>query len=94
MKLDGNGTRFIAVAALATIGLLTLVSGVYAADKLRVATGGFSPSVPPFFTFAKAQLLRQDIEIEDVLMSGGSLSAQALASGQVKIVLTTGAVVP
>jgi NitT/TauT family transport system substrate-binding protein len=65
-----------------------------AAEKVRVATGGFSPSVPPYFTYAKSALLKQDIEIEDVLMSGGSLSAQALASGQVKVVLTTGAVVP
>jgi ABC-type nitrate/sulfonate/bicarbonate transport system substrate-binding protein len=66
----------------------------HAADKMRVATGGFSPSVPPFVSFAKPFLLKQDIEIEDILMSSGSLSAQALASGQVKIVLTTSAVVP
>jgi len=65
-----------------------------AAEKVRVAAGGFSPSVPPYFTYGKAVLLKQDIEIEDVLMSSGSLSAQALASGQVKVVLTTGAVVP
>ena len=63
-----------------------------AADKLRVATGGYSPSVPPYFTFAAPFLRRQDIEIEDILMSSGSLSAQALASGAVKVVLTTGAV--
>jgi NitT/TauT family transport system substrate-binding protein len=61
---------------------------------MRVATGGFSPSVPPFVSFAKPHLLKQDLEIEDVLMSSGSLSAQALASGQVKIILTTSAVVP
>lgn len=66
----------------------------YGVDKVRVATGGFSPSVPPYFTYAKSALLKQDLEIEDVLMSSGSLSAQALASGQVKVVLTTGAVVP
>ncbi len=67
---------------------------VHGADRVRVATGGFSPSVPPYFTWAKSALLKQDIEIEDVLMGSGSLSAQALASGQVKVVLTTGAVVP
>ena len=69
-------------------------SAAFAVDILRVATGGFSPSVPAFFTFAKPQLQKQDIEIEDILMSSGSLSAQALASGQVKVLLTTGAVVP
>ena len=74
--------------------LVLLASMGHAADKMRVATGGFSPSVPPFVSFAKPFLLKQDIEIEDILMSSGSLSAQALASGQVKIVLTTSAVVP
>ena len=76
-----------------TIALLTSLSG-HAADKLRIATGGFSPSVPPFVSFAKTQLLKQDIEVEDILMSGGSLSAQTLAAGQVKIIVTTSAVVP
>ncbi len=71
-----------------------VISLAHAADRVRVATGGFSPSVPPYFTYAKSVLLKQDIEIEDVLMGSGSLSAQALASGQVKVVLTTGAVVP
>jgi ABC-type nitrate/sulfonate/bicarbonate transport system substrate-binding protein len=66
----------------------------HAAEKLRVATGGFSPSVPPFVSFAKPFLLKQDIDVEDVLMSSGTLSAQTLASGQVKIIVTTSAVVP
>ncbi len=80
---------------LSLLSLIVLLSlPVCATDKLRVATGGFSPSVPPFFTYAKSALLKQEIEVEDVLMSSGSLSAQALASGQVKIILTTGAVVP
>ena len=83
------------IKVILAIAVVLLVSSLgQAADKLRVATGGFSPSVPPFFTYAKPQMLKQDIEIEDVLMSSGSLSAQAMASGQVKIVLTTGAVVP
>ena len=78
-----------------TIAAVLLASSLgHAAEKLRVATGGFSPSVPPFISFAKPQLLKQDLDIEDVLMSGGSLSAQVLASGQVKIILTTSAVVP
>lgn len=76
-----------------TIAVLTSSSGL-AADKLRVATGGYSPSVPPFVSFARPFLLKQDIDVEDILMSSGSLSAQTLASGQVKIVVTTSAVVP
>jgi NitT/TauT family transport system substrate-binding protein len=80
------------IFALTMISLASSLS--HAADKMRVATGGFSPSVPPFVSFAKPHLLKQDLEIEDVLMSSGSLSAQALASGQVKIILTTSAVVP
>src|SRR5258706_13341719 len=66
----------------------------YGAEKLRVATGGFLPSVPPFVSFAKPFLLKQDIDVEDVLMSSVTLSAQTLASGQVKIIITTSAVVP
>ncbi len=69
-----------------------LPSGVPGRDMMRVATGGYSPSVPPYFTFAAPFLRQQDIEIEDILMSSGFLSAQALASGAVKVVLTTGAV--
>ena len=80
------------LVAIASVSLASSLG--HSAEKLRVATGGFSPSVPPFISFAKPQLIRQDFEIEDVLMSSGSLSAQALASGQVKIVLTTSAVVP
>lgn len=74
--------------------LLVVSSLGHAADKMTVATGGFSPSVPPYVSFAKPHLLKQDIEVEDVLMSSGTLSAQTLASGQVKIIVTTSAVVP
>lgn len=81
------------VAWSVTIAMLASSLG-HAAEKMRVATGGFSPSVPPFVSFAKQHLFKQDIEIEDILMSSGSLSAQTLASGQVKIIVTTSAVVP
>jgi len=84
-------TRTVLIA----MGVIVLASAsVFAADKLRVVTGGFSPSVPPFVTFAKAQMLKQDLEIEDVMMNSGTLAAQTLASGQVKIIVTTSAVVP
>ncbi|MGE5302517.1 MAG: ABC transporter substrate-binding protein [Alphaproteobacteria bacterium] len=87
--------RATRIVTAITAGLLSFVAlKAHSAEKVRVATGGFSPSVPPYFTYAKSALLKQDIEIEDVLMGSGSLSAQALASGQVKVVLTTGAVVP
>ena len=83
----GFGACSLAVALLASsIG--------HGAEKLRIATGGFSPSVPPFVSFAKGQMVKQDIEVEDILMSSGTLSAQTLASGQVKIIVTTSAVVP
>jgi NitT/TauT family transport system substrate-binding protein len=84
----------VSKAFFVAVMLPLLASLGHGADKMRVATGGFSPSVPPFVSFAKPFMLKQDIEIEDILMSSGSLSAQALASGQVKIVLTTSAVVP
>jgi ABC-type nitrate/sulfonate/bicarbonate transport system substrate-binding protein len=78
-----------------SLAVVLLASALgHAAEKLRVATGGFSPSVPPFVTFAKPFLLKQDLDVEDVLMSSGTLSAQTLASGQVKIIVTTSAVVP
>src|SRR3989304_5886855 len=81
MRIDRKGICFAGAVSVAVINLLSLVTGVYAADRLRVATGGFSPSVPPFLTYAKPQLLKQDIEIEDVLMSGGSLSAPGPPTG-------------
>lgn len=73
---------------------LVVVLPAFPSDRLTVATGGFSPSVPPFISFAKPHLAKQEIEIQDVLMNSGTLSAQALASGQVKIIVTTSAVVP
>lgn len=80
---------------LIAMGVMVLAGAPgFAADKLRVATGGFSPSVPPFVSFAKPFLQKQEIEVEDILMSSGTLSAQTLASGQVKIIVTTSAVVP
>lgn len=84
-------TKYLVVIVFAT---LLAVSPGFTAEKLRVVTGGFSPSVPPFVTFAKGHLLKQDIEIEDILMNSGTLAAQTLASGQVKIIVTTSAVVP
>jgi ABC-type nitrate/sulfonate/bicarbonate transport system substrate-binding protein len=87
-----RATIIVMTTTAALVVFLALT--VHAAEKVRVATGGFSPSVPPYFSYAKSVLLKQDIEVEDVLMSSGSLSAQALAAGQVKVVLTTGAVVP
>jgi NitT/TauT family transport system substrate-binding protein len=62
------------------------------AEKLRAATGGYSPSIPPYFSYAVPFFLKQDIDGEDVRMSSGSLSGQALTSGDVKLLLTTGAI--
>jgi NitT/TauT family transport system substrate-binding protein len=73
-------------------GLLSGPSAGLSADKLRVATGGYSPSIPPYFSYAVPFLLKQDIDVEDVRMSSGSLSGQALSSGDVKLLLTTGAI--
>src|SRR5512147_156012 len=89
----GIRTSFIKSVAASVI-VSVIGSPGFTADKMRVATGGFSPSVPPFVSFSKGQMLKQDIEVEDILMSSGSLSAQTLASGQVKIIVTTSAVVP
>jgi NitT/TauT family transport system substrate-binding protein len=73
-------------------GSLTLTNFVSAADRIRVAKGGYSPSTPPYFTYAAPFLLKQDIVVEDILMSSGSLAGQALSSGDVKLLLTTGAI--
>ena len=71
---------------------LPLPGTVAAADRIRVAKGGYSPSTPPYFTYAAPFLLKQDILVEDVLMSSGSLAGQALNSGDVKVLLTTGSI--
>ncbi|HEX9146762.1 MAG TPA: hypothetical protein VGA09_21020, partial [Candidatus Binatia bacterium] len=54
--------RFLVPGA---IGLfLTAPYASFPADKIRVATGGYSPSIPPYFTYAVPFLQKQDIEIE------------------------------
>ena len=73
-------------------GFLGLPNPIFSADKVRVATGGYSPSIPPYFSYAVPFFQKQDIDIEDVRMSSGSLSGQALSSGDVKLLLTTGAI--
>src|SRR5689334_23443798 len=84
--------KILGLAALAVSALLTAVSFAGAADRLRVAKGGYSPSTPPYFTYAAPFLQKYDILVEDVLMSSGSLAGQALSSGDVKVLLTTGAI--
>jgi NitT/TauT family transport system substrate-binding protein len=73
-------------------GLLLLPSFGSSADHLRVAKGGYSPGTPPYFSYAIPFLLQQGIVVEDVLMSSGSLAGQALSSGDIKVLLTTGAI--
>ena len=63
-----------------------------AAERIRVAKGGYSAATPPYFTYAAPFLLKQDIVVEDILMSSGTLAGQALSSGDVKLLLTTGAI--
>ena len=52
----------------------------------------YSPATPPYFSYAAPFLLKQDIIVEDVLMSSGSLAGQAVSSGDIKLLLTTGAI--
>src|SRR6187549_3273036 len=72
--------------------LLLLPSLSWSADHLRVAKGGYSPGTPPYFSYAMPFFLHQGIVVEDVLMSSGSLAGQALSSGDIKVLLTTGAI--
>lgn len=48
-------------------------------DRIRVATGGYSPTIPPYVSFAAPFFQRQELDIESILMNSGSLSGQALA---------------
>jgi NitT/TauT family transport system substrate-binding protein len=68
------------------------IQDTHAAEKMRVATGGYSPSIPPYVTFAAPLFRQQDLEIESILMSSGTTSVQALAASEVKAVVTTGPV--
>ena len=61
-------------------------------DRIRVATGGYSPTIPPYVSFAAPFFQRQELDIESILMNSGSLSGQALAAGEVKLIVTTGPV--
>jgi NitT/TauT family transport system substrate-binding protein len=77
---------------IGVLGSLLFFNPGYSADTLRVAKGGYSPSTPPYFSYAAPFLLKQGIIVEDILMSSGSLAGQALSSGDVKLLLTTGAI--
>jgi NitT/TauT family transport system substrate-binding protein len=87
-----KGTGRLWFVFVFTSSFLSGPPAAFSADKLRVATGGYSPSIPPYFSYAAPFLLKQDIDVEDVRMSSGSLSGQALSSGDVKLLLTTGAI--
>ena len=68
------------------------IEDTHAAERMRVATGGYSPSIPPYVTFAAPFFRQQDLDIESILMSSGTTSAQALVAGEVKAIVTTGPV--
>ena len=74
------------------LGFSFAIENAHAIDRMRVATGGYSPSIPPYVTFAAPFFRQQDLEIESILMSSGTLSGQALAAGEVKTIVTTGPV--
>jgi NitT/TauT family transport system substrate-binding protein len=88
--LVGNKNRLLISTLLFVFVALT--GQVAGADRIRVAKGGYSPSTPPYFTYAAPFFAKQDILVEDVLMSSGSLAGQALSSGDIKIALTTGSI--
>ncbi len=80
------------ILVFSLIGFFFSIEDTPAAERMRVATGGYSPSIPPYVTFAAPIFRQQDLEIESMLMSSGTTSAQALAAGEVKAIVTTGPV--
>jgi hypothetical protein len=43
------------IAVFCLVGFVFVLDG-YAVDRMRVATGGYSPSIPPYVTFAVPSL--------------------------------------
>jgi NitT/TauT family transport system substrate-binding protein len=91
-----NSTRTCFMSLLVVVfwlaGFFFSIEDTHAAERMRVATGGYSPSIPPYVTFAAPFFRQQDLEIESILMGSGTTSAQALAAGEVKAIVTTGPV--
>ncbi len=90
-----NRRSFVSLSALALWFLWSGFVGSPEAlprDRIRVATGGYSPTIPPYVSFAAPFFQRQELDIESILMNSGSLSGQALAAGEVKLIVTTGPV--
>jgi NitT/TauT family transport system substrate-binding protein len=87
-----SSKKTLLIFAVGWFCALTAASQVAAVDRIRVAKGGYSPSTPPYFTYAAPFLQKYDILVEDILMSSGSLAGQALSSGDIKLLLTTGAI--
>jgi len=95
MRKSQNRSSFVSLSTLALWILWSSFVGapeVLPRDRIRVATGGYSPIMPPYVSFAAPFFQRQDLDIESILMSSGSVSGQALAAGEVKLIVTTGPV--
>jgi NitT/TauT family transport system substrate-binding protein len=85
-------SRLKRMAIFCLLGVFFAIENARAIDRMRVATGGYSPSIPPYATFAAPFYRQQDLEVESILMSSGTISGQALAAGEVKAIVTTGPV--
>ena len=91
-ELNGRPMSFAILASWLISSLFAVLGEAQAVDKIRVATGGYSPSIPPYVSFAASSFRQLDLEVESILMSSGTTSGQALAAGEVRAIVTTGPV--
>ena len=82
------------VAFLIFLGLILPASQAPAAEKLRIASGGFSAAHSAMWVAVDKKLFQKHgLDVEYILIDSGTVGAQALLSGEVQVLLSTGGLV-
>ena len=83
--------RRLGALALSLPLLLLSASPVSAAEKIKVAYSSISANFAPLFIAQEAKLFaKHGLEVELVYLAGGSLTSQAMASGEIPIGMVAG----
>jgi NitT/TauT family transport system substrate-binding protein len=82
------------VAFLIFLGLILPAPPAPAAEKLRIASGGFSAAHSAMWVAVDKKLFQKyGFDVEYILIDSGTVGAQALLSGEIQVLLATGGLV-
>ena len=81
-------------AALLLLLLLSLYSRAHGAERLRVASGGFSVAHSPLWVGVETKTFQKHgLDVEYIMIDTGVVGGQALLSGEVQVLHSTGVLV-